>query len=151
MAASAASAISTKPNPRDWPENLSVTTTALSTFPACANKSARSSCVTAAQPDETELLWERLAPHLDDAVAALSEADRSGDPPEVLSKEVALRGGATSGLSEKAAKKRVSRTVEKLRAYLTRRGVTLGGAVLAGLFVEKKGAGCAGGFDCKRA
>src|ERR1019366_10010350 len=47
VAASAASAISTKPKPRECPENLSDTTTALSTFPACAKSSARSSCVTA--------------------------------------------------------------------------------------------------------
>src|SRR5712692_4300099 len=43
VAASAASTISTNPKPRDCPENLSVTTTALSTLPACPNSSARSS------------------------------------------------------------------------------------------------------------
>src|SRR5271156_6502937 len=47
VAASAASTISTNPKPRDCPENLSETTTALSTFPACPKSSARSSCVTA--------------------------------------------------------------------------------------------------------
>src|ERR1017187_9972111 len=36
-----------------------------------------SAMMTTAQTDETEIYWERLAPHLDDAVASLSEADRS--------------------------------------------------------------------------
>jgi RNA polymerase sigma factor (sigma-70 family) len=96
-----------------------------------------SAMMTTAQPDETELLWERLAPHLDDAVASLSEADRSAVLLRFYQKRSLSEVGQYLGLSEEAAKKRVSRTVEKLRAYLTRRGVTLGGAVLAGLLVER--------------
>ena len=96
-----------------------------------------SAMMTTAHPDETELLWERLAPHLDDAVASLSEGDRSAVLLRFYQKKSLSEVGQHLGLSEEAAKKRVSRTVEKLRDYLTRRDVTLGGAVLAGLLVEK--------------
>jgi RNA polymerase sigma factor (sigma-70 family) len=96
-----------------------------------------SAMMTTAQPDETEILWERLAPHLDLAVASLSEADRSAILLRFYQKRSLAEVGQHLGLSEEAAKKRVSRTVEKLRDFLTRRGVTLGGAVLASLLAEK--------------
>jgi RNA polymerase sigma factor (sigma-70 family) len=96
-----------------------------------------SAMMTTTQPGETELYWERLAPHLDDAVASLSEADRSLVLLRFYQRKSLSEVGQHLGLSEDAAKKRVSRTVEKLRGYLTRRGVTLGGAVLAGLLVER--------------
>ena len=96
-----------------------------------------SAMMTASQPDETEVLWERLAPHLDLAVATLSEADRSAVLLRFYQKRSLAEVGQQLGLSEEAAKKRVSRTVEKLRDFLTRRGVTLGGAVLASLLAEK--------------
>ena len=41
------------------------------------------------------------------------------------------------GVSEEAAKKRVSRAVEKLREFLDRRGVKLGGVALAAVLAEK--------------
>jgi RNA polymerase sigma factor (sigma-70 family) len=93
--------------------------------------------MTTAQPDETERVWEGLAPHLDDAVASLSETDRSAVLLRFYQKQSFSEVGQHLGLSEEAAKKRVSRTVEKLRDYLTRRGVVLGGAVLASLLVER--------------
>jgi len=43
--ASSAVAISTNPNPRDWPENLSVITEADSTVPHCAKYSLSVSLV----------------------------------------------------------------------------------------------------------
>lgn len=96
-----------------------------------------SAMMTTTQPDETELYWERLAPHLDDAVASLSEADRSLVLLRFYQRKSLSEVGQHLGLSEDAAKKRVSRTVEKLRGYLTRRGMILGSAVLASLVVEK--------------
>src|SRR4029077_9952786 len=45
--------------------------------------------------------------------------------------------GQQLGISEEAAKKRVHRTVDRLRGILTRRGVSLGATVLASLLVEK--------------
>jgi RNA polymerase sigma factor (sigma-70 family) len=87
-------------------------------------------------PDTDEILWEQLAPHLDQAVAALSEADRSA----ILLRfyeELPLRSiGERMGVSEEAEKKRVSRAVEKLREFLDRRGVKLSGVALAAILTE---------------
>ena len=90
-----------------------------------------------ASPDTDEILWEQLAPHLDQAVAALSEADRSAVLLRFYEK-MPLRGiGEKMGVSEEAAKKRVSRAVEKLREFLDRRGVKLSGVALAAVLAEK--------------
>jgi RNA polymerase sigma factor (sigma-70 family) len=90
-----------------------------------------------ASPDTDEILWEQLAPHLDQAVAALSEADRSAILLRFYEK-MPLRGiGEKMGVSEEAAKKRVSRAVEKLREFLDRRGVKLSGVALAAVLAEK--------------
>jgi RNA polymerase sigma factor (sigma-70 family) len=96
-----------------------------------------SAMMTHAQPDDTELLWEQLAPCLDEAVAALSDADRSAIVLRFYQKMSLLEVGRQLGITEEAAKKRVSRTVEKLRASLSRRGVALGGALLAGFLAER--------------
>jgi predicted DNA-binding protein (UPF0251 family) len=90
-----------------------------------------------ASPDTDEILWEQLAPHLDQAVAALSEADQSAILLRFYEK-MPLRGiGEKMGISEEAAKKRVSRAVEKLREHLDRRGVKLAGAALAAVMADK--------------
>ena len=96
-----------------------------------------STMINTAQTDDTELLWERLVPHLDQAVASLSEADRSAILLRFYQRRSLSEVGECLGVSEEAAKKRVSRTVEKLREVLKRRGVSMGGAVLAGLLAER--------------
>jgi RNA polymerase sigma factor (sigma-70 family) len=88
-------------------------------------------------PDTDEILWEQLAPHLDQAVAALSEADRSAILLRFYEKMPLRSVGEKMGVSEDAAKKRVSRAVEKLREYLDRRGVKLSGVALAAVLAEK--------------
>ena len=45
--------------------------------------------------------------------------------------------GKKLGVSEEAAKKRVSRAVEKLREFLDRRGVKLSGVALGAVLAEK--------------
>jgi RNA polymerase sigma factor (sigma-70 family) len=90
-----------------------------------------------ASPDTDEILWEQLAPHLDQAVAALSEADRSAILLRFYEKMPLRNIGDKMGVSEEAAKKRVSRAVEKLREFLDRRGVKLSGVALAAVLAEK--------------
>ena len=87
--------------------------------------------------DSDEILWQKLAPHLDLAVAALSEADRSAILLRFYEKAPMLKVAEKLGVSEEAAKKRVSRAVEKMRQFLARRGVKPGGAVLAAILAEK--------------
>jgi RNA polymerase sigma factor (sigma-70 family) len=88
-------------------------------------------------PDENEAVWKQLEPYLDKAVADLSEADRQVILLRFYEKKPLLEVGRRLGLSEDAAKKRVSRAIQKLRAFLIRRGVAVGGTLLAGLLAEQ--------------
>ena len=87
-------------------------------------------------PEGNEAVWKPLEPHLDQAVAALSEADRQAILLRFYEKKPLLEIGRQLGLSEEAAKKRVSRAIQKLRDFLVRRGVTVGGTLMAGLMAE---------------
>ena len=88
-------------------------------------------------PASGEPVWQELAPHLDQAVAALSGADRSVILLRFYEKMPLRTVGARLGVSEEAAKKRVSRALERLRSYLNRRGVGITGGVLATLLAEQ--------------
>lgn len=76
-------------------------------------------------------LWEQLAPCLDEAMASLREADRNAIALRYFEnlpwREVAGR----MQVAEDAAQKRVARALEKIRAFLAKRGVTLTAAVVA--------------------
>lgn len=72
-----------------------------------------------------------LLPHLDDALSALSEPDREAIVLRFL-RGLSLRDTGTAlGTTEEAARKRVSRALEKLSTAFQRRGVTTTAAVLA--------------------
>ena len=86
--------------------------------------------------DENEAVWKQLEPHLDQAVAALPEADRQAILLRFYEKKPLLEIGQHLGLSEEAAKKRVSRAVQKMRDFLVRRDVAVGGTLLGGLLAE---------------
>lgn len=88
-------------------------------------------------PDDNEILWKQLAPHLDQAVAALSQTDRSAILLRFYERKPLREVGQQLGLTEDAAKKRVTRAVEKLRTFLTSRGVVLGGAGLIAILAEQ--------------
>jgi RNA polymerase sigma factor (sigma-70 family) len=87
--------------------------------------------------DTDEMLWQQLVPHLDQAVAALSEADRSAVLLKFYERMPLRQIGVKLGVSEEAAKKRVGRGVERMREFLLRRGVKPGAAVLAAVLAEK--------------
>lgn len=82
-------------------------------------------------------LWNQLAPHLDEAVAALSEKDRAAVLLRFYEKKTLREVGAQLGVSEEAAKKRVARALDKMREHLTRRGMVFGAVGLAGLLTEQ--------------
>src|SRR2546427_8455232 len=75
-------------------------------------------------------IWRQIAPLLDDAVAGLSETDRHAIVLRFYEGRNLREVGAALGASEDAAEKRVNRAVEKLRTFLTRRGITLSATVL---------------------
>ena len=75
-------------------------------------------------------LWPQIAPLLDAAMSGLNEADRVAVVLRFFDGKSFKEVGATLGSSEAAAKMRLNRAMEKLRAFFTRRGVVLSGAAL---------------------
>ena len=82
---------------------------------------------------DTDPLWEQLAPLLDEALQRLGVHDRDAIVLRYFQGQD-LRGvGTALGVGEEAARKRVSRALEKLREHFKRRGLTLSTAALAAL------------------
>lgn len=82
-------------------------------------------------PGESSPDWDRIRPVLDEAMADLGDADRDALVLRFFKNEDLRAVGTALGTSEDAAQKRVTRALEKLRAFLLRRGVTLSSATLA--------------------
>src|SRR4051812_16182998 len=75
-------------------------------------------------------VWPQIAPLLDTAMAGLSEADHDAVALRFLDGKSMKEIGAALGASEDAVKMRVSRAVEKLRVFFTRRGIVCSAAAL---------------------
>lgn len=88
-------------------------------------------------PEEQEAAWEQLAPRLDEAVASLSEGDRAAILLRFYEKKSLNEVGCYLGISEEAAKKRVSRAVDKMRSSLLNRGVSMGATAMLILLTAK--------------
>jgi RNA polymerase sigma factor (sigma-70 family) len=67
--------------------------------------------------------WEKLRPLLDDVMHELKEPDREAILLRYFENQPFAEVGAKLGLTENAARMRVARALEKLRAALARRGV----------------------------
>ena len=80
---------------------------------------------------EHPLDWAQLRPVLDAAMHDLSETDRLAVLLRHFEQRPLAEIGARLGLSENAARMRVDRALEKLRAKLAKRGVTSTAAALA--------------------
>ena len=80
---------------------------------------------------EPDFAWEQVSPHLDAALASLSEADSDALMLRYFERRSAREMAQTLGTSEEAAQKRVNRAVERLREFFARRGVTVGTSGLA--------------------
>lgn len=68
--------------------------------------------------------WDRVSPVLDEAMADLDDEDREALLLRFFKNHDFRAVGAALGVSDDAAQKRVSRALERLRAHITRRGVT---------------------------
>jgi RNA polymerase sigma factor (sigma-70 family) len=68
-------------------------------------------------------VWKQIAPLLDAAMAGLNETDRHAVVLRFFDGKSMGEVGAALGANEDAAKKRVSRALEKLQKYFARRGV----------------------------
>ena len=80
----------------------------------------------------TDSSWETLAPFLDEAMARLAQAERDALVLRFFEGRSLEEVGVAAGVSEEAAKKRVSRALEKLHGYFSRRGVSSTTAIIAG-------------------
>ena len=79
---------------------------------------------------DNHLDWETLRPMLDDALHALGERDREAVLLRYFKQCSFGEIGTAIGLSEEAARKRVERSIEKLRGLLAKRGITSTAAAL---------------------
>jgi RNA polymerase sigma factor (sigma-70 family) len=81
----------------------------------------------------SEEAWAQLAPLLEDAMGHLDERERAAIVLRFFGGNSFAEVATAAGVSEKAAKKRVPRALEKLHRYFTRRGVSPTTAMLAGM------------------
>ena len=77
--------------------------------------------------------WTDIAPLLDIAMAQLGEKDHSAIVLRFFEGKDLKQVGAALGVSENAAKTRVSRATEKLRKFFIKRGITLSAAAIGGV------------------
>jgi uncharacterized protein (TIGR03435 family) len=83
-------------------------------------------------PNATDDAWKQISPVLDGAMDTLNERDRNAVLLRYFENRPLAEVGAALGVSEDAARVRVNRALEKLRATLTKSGVTLGVTLIAG-------------------
>jgi RNA polymerase sigma factor (sigma-70 family) len=81
----------------------------------------------------SEKEWPSVIPHLDNALAGLSEKDRRVLLLRFFDDLTLPAVGRTLGISEYAAQKRVARALERLRHLLVGRGTAIAGASLGGM------------------
>ena len=85
---------------------------------------------TMTEPDSTT--WEEIAPLLDEAMGKLGEIDRNAVVLRFFENKTSREVAAALKLTEAAAHKRVSRALEKLRHFFTKRGIVFTTAIIAG-------------------
>jgi RNA polymerase sigma factor (sigma-70 family) len=78
------------------------------------------------------LLWEKIAPLLEDAMGRLGEKDRNAIVLRFFENRTPQEVAGALKLNEVTARKRVSRALEKLRIFFAKRGVVLTTAIIAG-------------------
>ncbi|HEX5400294.1 MAG TPA: sigma-70 family RNA polymerase sigma factor [Verrucomicrobiae bacterium] len=80
---------------------------------------------------QADLTWSQLSPLLDEAMLRLGQTDRDALVLRYFEGRSLQEVGSALGASEEAAKKRVSRALEKLRKYFAKRGVDSTAAAIA--------------------
>jgi RNA polymerase sigma factor (sigma-70 family) len=74
--------------------------------------------------------WTHIEPLLDEAMHALDDTDRAAVVLRYFENKSLRDVGDALGASENAAQKRLTRAIERLRAFFARRGVTVGASGL---------------------
>jgi RNA polymerase sigma factor (sigma-70 family) len=86
---------------------------------------------TAPAGGEQPMAWEQVGPLLDEAMAELPRVEQDAVVLRFFQGKSLRETGEALAMSEEAARKRVSRALDKLREYFTRRGVTASAVILA--------------------
>lgn len=86
--------------------------------------------------NEPSEAWPRVEPVLDETLAELGETDRGALLLRYYEDQSLREVGTKLGINEEAAKKRVSRALDKLRTAFSRRGLNVSGAILAGVISQ---------------
>jgi RNA polymerase sigma factor (sigma-70 family) len=74
---------------------------------------------------DTESVWQRLAPFLEEGMTRLSEQERTALALRFFENKNGAETAALLGIGEWAARKRTTRAVEKLRLFFVKRGLTV--------------------------
>lgn len=82
---------------------------------------------------EPEAAWNAASPHVDAALASLSAGDREAMLLRFACGQSLAEVGQALGVGENAARMRVSRALERMRAHLRRAGVGIGALLLVSL------------------
>jgi hypothetical protein len=77
-------------------------------------------------------LWKQIAPMLDAALATLNEQERRAVLLRYFENQSLAAVGTALAVGEEAARKRVTRALDKLRGYFVRRGISSTTTLLAG-------------------
>ena len=88
-------------------------------------------CMQSTLNEPSPAIWEQLAPLLDEAMASLGDTDRNVLALRFFENQTAQEIGRTLKLKEEAAQKRISRALEKLRKFFTKRGIDSTAATIA--------------------
>jgi RNA polymerase sigma factor (sigma-70 family) len=88
------------------------------------------------QSGATAEAWQQLAPVLDEAMHALRTADRDAVLLRYFENKSLADVGAALGVTEDAARVRVNRALDKLRALLAKQGLKFGVTILASAVLE---------------
>lgn len=87
--------------------------------------------------NESDRIWEEIAPHVDEALNQLSDADREAVLLRFFQRKSMQEIGQVFGISEDAAKMRISRAIGRLRDQLGPKGATCAVALLGTLIAER--------------
>ncbi len=85
------------------------------------------------QESTDDLLWNQLAPLLDEAMSRLGRKDRDAVILRFFKEKSVREVAATLQVNEAAAQRRILRALEKLRKFFTKRGVSSTTAIIAGM------------------
>jgi RNA polymerase sigma factor (sigma-70 family) len=92
-------------------------------------REAASMNTTQTEPDDAD--WRQIHPLLDEALDHMNKTDRDALLLRFFQQQTFAEVGASLGGSEEAARKRITRALEKLRLILRRRGVATTAAALS--------------------